>query len=71
MGSMMMRPSRALVREFGIPKSVLHEAYRDNPDWQTSAATAMRKVRVLCRELGLVNPLSRRIWKRRKIWADD
>ena len=31
----------------------------------------MRKVRMLCRDLGLINPLSKRLWKAKKIWQDD
>jgi hypothetical protein len=49
----------------------MREAYDDNEEFQAGAAVAMRKVRVLCRELGLINPLSKRMWKAKKIWADD
>jgi hypothetical protein len=31
----------------------------------------MRKVRMLCRDLGLINPVSKRLWKARKIWQED
>jgi para-aminobenzoate N-oxygenase AurF len=71
MGGMMMKPSKALQQEYGIPREVMREAYDDNPEFQQGAAVAMRKVRVLCRDLGLINPLSKRLWKARKIWADD
>ena len=71
MGGLMMRPSKAIITTYDIPAEVLREAYDDNPEWQQSAAVAMRKVRVLCRDLGLMNPLSVRLWKAKKIWADD
>ncbi|MEX2294655.1 MAG: diiron oxygenase [Acidimicrobiales bacterium] len=71
MGGLMMRPSKDLVSTYGIPKATLREAYDDNPEFQASAAVALRKVRVLCRDLGLMNPLSVRLWKTKKIWADD
>jgi hypothetical protein len=71
MGGLMMKPSSDIVDTYGIPKEVLREAYDDNPEFQASAAVAMRKVRMLCRELGLVNPLSQRLWKAKRIWADD
>jgi len=71
MGGLMMRPSKALVSTYGIPRATLREAYDDNPEFQASAAVALRKVRVLCRELGLMNPLSVRLWKAKRIWADD
>jgi hypothetical protein len=71
MGALMMRPPRDLVQRFGVPEATLREAYDDNPEFQTSAAVAMRKVRVLCRDLGLMNPVSTRLWKSKGIWADD
>jgi hypothetical protein len=71
MGGLMMRPSKDVVREFAIPKAVLREAFDDNPEWGQSAAVAMRKVRSLCRELGLITPLTRPLWKAKKIWAED
>jgi hypothetical protein len=71
MAGMMMRPSKKLVRDYQIPRAVVREAYDDNPEWQASAANALRKVRLLCRELGLIGPVSRRLWKAKNIWADD
>lgn len=71
MGGLMMRPSKDLVATYGIPKATMREAYDDNPEFQASAAVALRKVRVLCRDLGLIGPLSKRLWKAKKIWADD
>ncbi len=71
MGGLMLKPSDALVKEYRIPKDVLREAYDDNPEFQQGAAVSMRKVRVLCRDLGLINPLSKRLWKAKKIWQDD
>ncbi len=71
MGALMMRPSRAVQRAYDIPAETLREAYDDNPEWQRSAAVAMRKVRVLCRDLGLMNPISVRLWKAKRIWDDD
>ncbi len=70
MGAMMLAPSREVVRTFDIPEEVLREAYHDNAEWQTTAATALRKVRQLCGELGLLNPVAKRIWKARRIWGD-
>ena len=71
MGGLMMRPSKAIVRDHAIPEAVLREAYDDNPEWQQSAAVAMRKVRVLCRDLGLMHPVAVRLWKAKRIWAED
>jgi hypothetical protein len=71
MGGLMMKPSDEIVRLYGIPSEVIDEAYANNPAWKESAAVALRKVRILCRELDLINPLTKRIWQARNIWADD
>jgi hypothetical protein len=71
MGGLMMRPSADIIRTYGIPRDAVRQAYDDNPDFQQGAAQAMRKVRILCRDLGLMNPVSTRIWKAKRIWADD
>jgi hypothetical protein len=71
MGGLMLKPSTDMARRYAIPGEVLREAYDDNPEFQAGAATSMRKVRMLCRELGLVNPVSERLWKAKRIWADD
>jgi hypothetical protein len=71
MAGLMMKPSTAVIREHQIPDEVVREAYDENPEWVDSAAIALRKVRNLCTELGLVSPLTKRIWKAKRIWADD
>ena len=71
MGGLMLRPSSEIVRTYAIPADALRQAYDDNPEFQQGAAQAMRKVRILCRDLGLMNPLSTRIWKAKRIWEDD
>jgi hypothetical protein len=71
MGGLMLRPSSEIVRTYAIPEDALRQAYDDNPEFQQGAAQAMRKVRILCRDLGLMNPISTRIWKAKRIWEDD
>ena len=71
MGRMMLMPSRQMTREFAIPEAVIREAYLDNPEFTAGAATALRKVRKLARELGITGRLGRRLWIRRNIWAED
>jgi hypothetical protein len=72
MGGMMLKPSKEMVRTYGIPASVLREAYLDNDEFKATAPAALRKVRMLCRELGLIRtPISRGLWKAKGIWADD
>ena len=72
MGGMMMQPSKELIATYGIPAAVLREAYEDNAAYKASAPIALRKVRMLCRELGLIRtPITRRLWKAKGIWAED
>lgn len=71
MSGLMIQPSRDVVREYGIPADVVTEAYVDNPSARNDAIAAMRKIRTLNRDLGLMNPVARTIWKRKKIYADD
>jgi hypothetical protein len=71
MGRLMMKPSKAIIRDHNIPAEVVREAYDDNPEWQESAAVALRKVRILCRDLGLINSRTKRIWQAKGIWQDD
>lgn len=71
MAQMMMRPSPQLIRRYRIPKAVIQEVYRDDPEHRERTVTALRKVRRLSREIGIVNPVTRQLWKGLGIWADD
>jgi hypothetical protein len=69
MAQLMMRPSAAIIREYGIPKSVIDVAYSDNPRHRANTIEALAKVRQLCAELGLVTPLTQPLWQALRIWA--
>jgi hypothetical protein len=71
MGAMMLQPSRDVVQRFDIPKAVLDEAFHHNAEFQAGAVQSLRKVRRLCVELGLVTPVSKRLWEAKGIWATD
>src|SRR5205814_5545309 len=47
-----------------IPKSVIKEAFDDNPEARQFVKDSIRKVRNLCVELGIVTPVSKQLWKR-------
>ena len=49
----------------------MREAYTDNAQHQQDTVDSLRKVRQLCRQLGLINPVSKRIWVNASIWAED
>jgi hypothetical protein len=70
MAQLMMRPSPALIRRFGVPPEVIREAFGDNADHAARTRQALRKVRRLSREIGIVNPLSKRLWTALGIWGD-
>jgi hypothetical protein len=68
MSQMMMRPSQQIVRRYGIPESVLHEAYTRNPLHKQRTAEAVAKVRTLCQELGIITPFTVKLWKAFHLW---
>ncbi len=70
MASVMMRPPRSIVRTYGIPKDVLTEAYGPGTPSRDEVRASLRKVRTLLTELGLVTPMSKRMWKAFGIWED-
>ncbi len=71
MASLMLAPPGAMKREFGVGGDVLDEAYRGDTAGRQKVKDSVRKVRQLCRELGLINPVSRRLWIRFGIYSRD
>jgi hypothetical protein len=70
MAGMMLRPSKAMIRQFGIPRSVIKEAFDDNPQARQFVKDSIRKVRNLCVELGIITPVSKGLWKAFGIWDE-
>jgi hypothetical protein len=70
MAGLMLRPSRDMVRTYGIPRAANRQAYRDDPRAPQFVRDSLRKVRNLAVDLGLVNPVSRLIWKAYGIWDE-
>jgi hypothetical protein len=71
MSQLMLRPSPEIVKTYAIPKAVLDEAFRHNPAHHDAVRTSLRKVRGLATDLGLVNAVTRPIWKAFGIWSND
>jgi hypothetical protein len=65
---MMLRPSRQVVRTWGIPREVIEAAYVRNPAHHAFARAALAKVRALFTELGLFTPPAVRLWQLMGIW---
>lgn len=70
MAPLMVDPSSELHRAHGVPKEVLREARRSEAGRQLRRES-VAKLRRLCRDLGLMNPVSRFVWKRCGLWEDD
>ncbi len=62
MAKIMMQPSGQIIRTYGIPKAVVAEAYTRNPQHRAETIAALRKVRALCQEIGLITPASVPLW---------
>ncbi len=71
MAQLMMQAPGDLIARFDVPDEVVAQAYRHNPEHRRETVTSLRKVRRLARELGLINPVSKTLWRRLGIWDDD
>ncbi len=58
-----MKPTRQMQKDLGIPKHVMREVYWKSPESQKLLRDTFGDVRMLADELGLMNKLSRRIWR--------
>lgn len=70
MAPLMVDPTTELHREHGVPKAVLAEA-RNSCEGRRLRMESVAKIRRLCRELDLMGPVARRVWKRCGLWEDD
>jgi hypothetical protein len=70
MASVMMRPPRHLVREYEIPAGVIRQTYGRGTPSRHQVRESLRKVRALLVELGLVTPVSKRLWRALDIWDE-
>jgi len=67
MGKLMMEASPQIAREYNIPREVVDAAYRKNPIHHARMHEASTKLFGLCKELGLVNRWSVRLWRAMRI----
>lgn len=67
---LMVDPTPELHTVHGVPRSVLAEARR-SPEAVQLRKDSVAKLRRLCRELGLMTPVARRVWARCGLWDDD
>lgn len=58
-----MKPTRQMQKDLGIPKQVMREVYWKSPESQKLLRDTFGDVRMLAEELDLMNTVSRRIWR--------
>jgi len=63
MAAMMLRPSPQLVAKYRIPKRVIAEAYINNPTAKADNLAAIRRVRQLCADMGVLGNGYRLLWR--------
>jgi hypothetical protein len=63
-----LNPPAAMGRVFDIPKDVAAQAYWGTKESKDVMVEAVSNVRRLCAQVGLINPVSERIWRALGIW---
>lgn len=63
MATMMLQPSPQLVAKYRIPQDVFTQAYTNNPAAKAENLAAIRRVRKLCAELGVLGRCYRLWWR--------
>ncbi|WP_031168719.1 AurF N-oxygenase family protein [Streptosporangium roseum] len=69
MARIMLSPPGSMIKRFRIPEHVVREVYTGNPETARQIRDSVGKTRELCAELGMMNPVQRRVWKAMGIWA--
>jgi len=67
LGDAIMKPTPEFCKAYGIPKSVVDEIYWDSTEGRKLQRDLFADVRTLAEEAGLMNKVSRRVWKQLKI----
>ncbi|MEW9549528.1 diiron oxygenase [Nonomuraea sp. NPDC050783] len=70
MARIMLAPPGAMIRHFRVPPDVVADVYLRNAEAKREIRDSVGKTRELCVELGLVNALTRRLWRVMGIWAE-
>ncbi|MFD0687465.1 AurF N-oxygenase family protein [Actinomadura fibrosa] len=66
-----LTPPAAMGRRFQIPDEVLKHTYWAAEDSQRLISRAVSNVRELCSDIGLINPVSKQVWRALRIWEDS
>jgi hypothetical protein len=63
MAHRMLDLSPTIARTYRVPRAVIDEAYRKNPEHRAEVRQSLEKVRVLCQELDLMTGPSMPVWR--------
>jgi hypothetical protein len=63
LGQAVVVPPRGFVKEFGIPRSMRRTLFAGTPESRRVARDMFADIRLLCYELGLMNPFARLLWR--------
>lgn len=69
LAGVILTPPAAMGRVFDIPKDVVVHAYWGAEESKDVMVEAVSNVRRLCTQVGLINPVSERIWRVLGIWG--
>ncbi|SFI71618.1 AurF N-oxygenase family protein [Nocardioides psychrotolerans] len=62
-----LKPTTKARKDMGIPRSVVKEIYWDSPEGAKMLRDLFGDVRMLAEETGMMNPVSRRVWRLMRI----
>ncbi len=71
MAQMMLKASAGVEREFHVPDDVMRASYHRIPQIAEATRDGVKQVRKLCREIGLLNPVSTLLWRALGMYAKD
>jgi len=69
MARIMLCPPGPMVRYYDIPEDVVKQAY-GSPEFKKQIRECVGKVRDLLAELGVINPINKRLWIALGIWDE-
>jgi hypothetical protein len=58
-----MTPPRSFARKFDIPQDVMKEIFWKSPASRQTMSEVFSDVRMLCREVGMMNPIAKLVWR--------
>ncbi|WP_433325928.1 AurF N-oxygenase family protein [Spirillospora sp. CA-294931] len=70
MAIVILTPPSSMARAFDIPKDVVKNAYWGSDESKDAIKEAVSGLRDLCADVGLMNPISRPVWKLLGLWKD-